>query len=213
MTDLADKALTYFPAQNPWCLMLLAHGSGAGRKHATMVSLAEELSEQGIEVVSFDFDYMQLIEKTGKRRPPPRLPKLIEEMTQRVLSLPRDLPLLVGGKSMGGRVAASLLAQPELNLAGAVGFGYPFLPPKSKQAPRLEPLQQAKGPLLILQGERDPFGNSQTLPEWDIGQAELQWLTDADHDFHPRKRSGLTQSDILRQAAEATQAYFKPKLT
>ena len=118
------------------------------------------------------------------------------------------LPLLIGGKSMGGRVAAMLANDEDLNLAvkGVVAFGYPFHP-IGKSEPenwRLEPLEKSLLPILVCQGERDDFGwwdefDTIELPQ----QVTLEWITDGSHDLGPTGKSEATLKSNLNHAARA----------
>jgi len=111
---------------------------------------------------------------------------------------------LIGGKSMGGRVAA--LSQPELNSLGVVCLGYPFHPPKKPESLRLEPLQALVTPALVIQGSRDSLGNREEVEgyqrEFGVpGNVSIRWLEDGDHDLKPRKRSGFNHDQHLDTAA------------
>lgn len=187
-------------------LVLFAHGAGADMDSDFMAAMAQRLCERGIAVVRFNFPYMQQRLLDGTRRPPNRAPALlacfedaIALVTERFA--PRHLFLM--GKSMGGRMAAMLGADDtKARLSGIICLGYPFLPPKGK-AVRLEPLQQCTLPLLIVQGERDSFGNRAQVASWDIPPAvNLHWVADGDHSLVPRKSSGHTEAGNLDAAAD-----------
>lgn len=181
--------------------LLLAHGAGAGMHSDFMQQMAALIAAEGIDVYRFDFPYMQRIMQDGKRRPPDPIAKLQAAFAHAIVSLPHGLPLFIGGKSMGARVASMLLAQTEAQ--GAICLGYPFHPPGQPHKLRLEPLRQAQKPVLIIQGQRDTFGDQRQVSGYDLGPAiTLKFLADGDHSFKPRKASGLTQEQHLQQAAK-----------
>ncbi|MBD1389731.1 dienelactone hydrolase family protein [Neiella sp. HB171785] len=175
-----------------------------------MQALAEQLQAQHIEPVLFDFPYMVKAKALNKKRPPDRLPVLLQAMTEQVESLPTDLPLYLAGKSMGGRVATMLLDT--LKLPG-IAYGYPFHPIGKPERLRVEHLQQLEQPLLIVQGERDTFGNQQEVAGYSLSRSvELAWLADGDHSFKPRKASGLNQQQHIQQAALLSARFIQEQL-
>jgi uncharacterized protein len=205
-------------------LVLLAHGAGADMHSDFMQAMASGLSasRQGgpqVQVARFNFPYMQANALDGKRRPPDRAPKLLahlEAVLTAVLRHSSAKRIFLMGKSMGGRMAA-ILAGSELidsldgdaglnckaRLAGVICLGYPFVPLKGGE-PRLEPLHQCRLPLLIIQGERDKFGDLARVPGWDLPLAiEVKWLKDGDHSFVPRKSSGVTEAENIERAIAA----------
>lgn len=188
--------------------LLLCHGAGAGVDSAFMQQLTAALQQQQIEVVLFEFAYMQRKRKLGKPVPPPKIANLLPELAAAIKALGDKLPLFIGGKSMGGRVASMLVAMPETEIAqvqAVFAYGFPFHPPRTAQW-RTGYFPQLTRPLIIMQGERDPFGNYKELTElassWSA--VTLNWLTTADHDFQPLKSSGLSQRQLIAQAAELT---------
>ncbi|MGM0825474.1 MAG: alpha/beta fold hydrolase [Pseudomonadota bacterium] len=182
--------------------LLLAHGAGAGHRSAFMQQFAGALADQRLQVITFDFGYMQQMQATGKRRPPPAIARTVEELASWYACLaPLTVkPLWLGGKSMGGR-AASMLAS-EQPCPGLVLAGYPFHPPKAPDKLRLAHWPDVKAPSLILQGERDPFGTREEVAAYPLPSClEVAWLTDGNHDFKPRRASGLNQTILIDEAA------------
>ncbi|QYK11919.1 alpha/beta fold hydrolase [Shewanella rhizosphaerae] len=188
-------------------LVVLAHGAGANMEHEFMTQMAERLGsrnsgehdgKQAIAVLRFNFPYMRSNAIDGKRRPPDRAPKLIKDFSlliETVREVYKPKRLVVMGKSMGGRMAAILAGEQAVD--GVICLGYPFVPPKGGE-PRLEPVAECQAPLLVIQGERDKFGAKGQVEPWLAPfKAKLQWLTDGDHSFLPRKSSGTTQSANL----------------
>jgi predicted alpha/beta-hydrolase family hydrolase len=206
------------PETPPVATLLLAHGAGAAMDSAFMNKLAAALASQGIAAARFEFAYMAGRRTGGPKKPPPRADKLIAEFQtalQSVLSQ-SDGPLLIGGKSMGGRVAAMLAGGGSLpgRAKGVACFGYPFHPTGKADAEwRLQPLQDAKRPVLVLQGDRDPFGSKAELDEVTLpAHVSLTYLEDGNHDFGPRGKSPATLDGNIKLAAEAVRA-FADRLT
>ena len=140
---------------------LCAHGAGAGMESPFLDKLLRACwPTRGIAILRFEFAYMAARRQGGSRKPPPKAERLMDEYRAAVAALPTGAPLLIGGKSMGGRVA-SLVADeltPQGRIAGLVCLGYPFHPPKKPEQLRTAHLAALACPALIVQGERDPFG-------------------------------------------------------
>jgi len=169
----------------------LAHGAGAGMDTAFMNFFAMGLSDRGFRVVRFEFPYMTAKRVTGKSKPPDREPMLRETWLKVVEKVGRK-GLVIGGKSMGGRIA-SLVAD-DAGVAGLVCLGYPFHPIGKLDKLRVEHLLGIKTPTLILQGERDPFGGCEEVAEYKLSSAiRVSYVRDGDHSFKPRKTSGRTE--------------------
>lgn len=195
-------------ADKPWARLILAHGAGAGMNSDFMQLTASTLAAAGIQVSRFEFTYMQLATQLGKRRPPDRMEKLLLCYQQILRDTPDELPLFIGGKSMGGRVA-SMLMQSSAVVAG-VCFGYPFHPAGKPDKLRTEHLYQLTKPMLIVQGSRDTLGNQQEIADYALPQnIQLSYLADGDHSFKPRKSSGYTFEQHFEQAMKITVAFIK----
>lgn len=182
---------------------IFAHGAGAGSDSAFMQNMATLISQHQIDVALFDFQYMQIAKQTNKRRPPDRAPKLLAYFAEVLAHRQPDLPVFIGGKSMGSRMASMLCTQEDAEeVAGVVAFGYPFHPPGKPDKLRIDHFIDMPCPFLVLQGERDTFGNQQELAELEMNNPpEISWLKDGDHSLKPRKKSGLTEDDNLQHAA------------
>lgn len=202
--------------ETPTAALILAHGAGAPMDSSFMNRMALALAASGISVARFEFAYMAQRRTGGSKRPPPRAEKLIGEfqtVVQTALS-ETDLPILIGGKSMGGRVAAMLAGAPSLpgRVKGVACIGYPFHPTGKPETWRLDPLEGANRPVLITQGERDPFGTKNeieavTLPD----SVAVTYLEDGNHDLGPRGKSPATWDGNITEAAQAV-ATFAAKL-
>ncbi len=171
----------------------LAHGAGAGMDSPFMEFFAKGLAGRGVRVVRFEFPYMASKRATGKQKPPDREPVLRETWRQVIERLGRE-GLVIGGKSMGGRIA-SLIAD-EADIAGLVCLGYPFHPAGKPGRLRVEHLKSIRTPTLIVQGERDPFGGREEVAGYELSPAiRVAWMPDGDHSLKPRKASGRTERE------------------
>lgn len=209
MGDLNAEFLTNGP-QDAAAALLLAHGAGAPMDSPFMDGIAERLGARGILVLRFEFPYM-LARRAGQKKPPPRADKLVAVYAA-VMDFARrqtgSRALFVGGKSLGGRVAAMLAGERD-DMAGVVCLGYPFHPPANPDALRLEPLTRARRPVLICQGDRDPFGRQHEVLGYALsGNVRIHWLDDGDHDFKPRGRAAATWTGNLDAAADAAARFM-----
>ncbi|MGB0494749.1 MAG: alpha/beta fold hydrolase [Kangiellaceae bacterium] len=179
-------------------LFLLTHGAGAGVKSDFIRDMVCRLNQVGLQTVSFNFPYMKIMEETGKRRPPDRMPKLIDAFKQQIDACRKEFPdkkIIIGGKSMGGRAASLVTAEyeREQQIAACICLGFPFHPPKKLDKYRGEHLSSIRIPTLILQGERDTFGTQSEVDAYDLSEAvKVKYIPDGDHSFKPRVKSGFT---------------------
>lgn len=192
--------------------ILLAHGAGAPMDSAGMTAIAEALAERDLKIVRFEFSYMASRRIEGSRQPPPRADKLIPEYQAAIEELEVDGPLVIGGKSMGGRVA-SMIADDLFaadRIAGLLCVGYPFHPIGKPEKLRTQHLQNMRTPTLICQGSRDQFVSKDEVGEYELSSAiQLAWFEDGDHDLKPRKRiSGFTHSDHMQTMAATVSAWI-----
>lgn len=173
-----------------------------------MNRVADLISEAGIEVVRFEFEYMAKRREDGKRRGPDRAPKLMARF-QEVLDLVGPAhEVVIGGKSMGGRIA-SMIAD-EAGAAGVVCLGYPFHPPGKPERLRTAHLETIRTPTLIVQGTRDRLGTEEEVRSYALSDSiDLAWLEDGDHSFKPRKKSGRTLEQNLEAGADAVIAFIR----
>lgn len=187
--------------------ILLAHGAGAAMDSAAMTAASAALAKAGFRVARFEFGYMAARRTSDARKPPPKAELLMDEYRAAIAKLEASRTLIIGGKSMGGRVA-SMIAD-EQHAAGKVSglfcLGYPFHPPGKPESLRTAHLENLKTPALICQGTRDIFGTRDEVPAYPLSKAiDIRWFEDGDHDLKPRKAvSGFSHADHMKSMAEA----------
>jgi hypothetical protein len=173
-----------------------------------MNAMAAGLAAGGLRVARFEFPYMRRRRETGERRPPDREPALREAWLAAVASLGGGERLVIGGKSLGGRMA-SLVAD-EAGARGLVCLGYPFHPPGQLDRLRTAHLRALRTPTLIVQGTRDPFGTPDEVAGYELSPAiRTVWMEDGDHSFKPRVSSGRAERQNLEAAVGETLAFVK----
>jgi predicted alpha/beta-hydrolase family hydrolase len=177
-------ALKIYASDKPFAALVLAHGAGAGQFSSFMVESARGLAARGVSAATFDFPYI-----TAKRKVPDRAP-ILEQAWQEAIDAARadfpGLPLFVGGKSMGGRIATHVASQKTSGpLAGVVLLGYPLHPPGRPDQRRDTHLPEIDEPMLFVQGERDAFGGSAEIRELlpRLRQATVHEIQGGDHSF------------------------------
>ncbi|MEZ9289232.1 alpha/beta fold hydrolase [Vibrio lentus] len=189
---------------------IFAHGAGAGMDHEFMQSVAKGLAFKGIRVIRFNFPYMIKRAEDGKRRPPDRAPKLLEAYQEIIEQVDGD-KLVIGGKSMGGRMASHLSEVDKV--AAMVCLGFPFHPPGKPEKYKGEHLAELAKPCLILQGERDTFGKREEFADFDLSDSiRVEFIPDGDHSFKPRKSSGYTEQQNIALTVEKLSAFIKEVL-
>ena len=182
--------------------IVLAHGAGAGMESGFMREMAEALSAGSLRVVRFEFPYMQQSGKTRSwSRPDP--PAVLESTWLNVIEqVGKPGELVIGGKSMGGRIA-SMVAD-RAGVRGLVCLGYPFHPAGRPATLRVAHLEKLATRTLICQGTRDTLGSREDVAAYKLSKAiTLTWLEDGDHSFKPRKSSGRTYQQNFQEAVEA----------
>jgi uncharacterized protein len=192
-------------------LLVLAHGAGAGMRHPFLESLAADLATLRVATFRYQFLY---VEHGGRRPDPPALlTATVAAAVDAAAAAAPDLPLIAGGKSMGGRMTSQAAADGLLPDVRALVFvGFPLHPPKQPGTKRADHLSRVTIPMLFLQGTRDEFAELELLrPICDrlAPRATLHIIEGADHSFHVLKRSGRTDADVRRELAE-TIASFNP---
>jgi hypothetical protein len=168
-------------------------------RHRFMAAMSEALAEAGIATLRYQFPYLQ----AGGRRPDPRaiLLATVRAAVGAAQEAAPDLPLLAGGKSMGGRMTSLAAAEAPLPLVqGLVFFGFPLHPAGRPAAERGAHLSRVERPMLFLQGERDRLADLQLLRPLCAGlgaRAMLETVPEADHGFHVPKRAGRSDGAVI----------------
>ena|SRR5688572_27262906 len=196
--------------------ILLAHGAGAPMDSASLNASTKALAATGLRVARFEFGYMASRRTSQAKRPPPRAENLIPEYIAAIDELDATGPLVIGGKSLGGRVASMTADQLHRSgrIAGLLCLGYPFHPIGKPDQLRTAHLADMQTPTLIVQGTRDVFGTREEVATYKLSNLiEILWLEDGDHDLKPRKAvSGFTVADHMRAMAVRVSSWTK-KLT
>ena len=189
----ADAAMT----------VALAHGAGAPMDSPFMNRVAAGLAARGVRVARFEFPYMARRREGGRRgAPPDREPVLRAAWHDAVERLGGGPRVVVGGKSMGGRIA-SMIAD-EVGARGLVCLGYPFHPPGQPERLRTAHLADLRTRALIVQGTRDAFGTREDVAGYRLSPAiRLHWIEAGDHSFKPPAKSGRTEKQNVEEAIAA----------
>jgi len=195
---VTDEFLFDGPDDAPYTLVL-AHGAGAPMDSPFMQRVAEGVAARGIRVVRFEFAYMARRRAGGGRGAPDRPAVLMARWREVVERLGGGARTVVGGKSMGGRIA-SMVAD-EVGARGLVCLGYPFHPPGAPDRLRTAHLETLATPTLIVQGARDTFGSREEIEGYRLSPAiRIAFLEGGDHSFKPPARSGRTEAQNLAEA-------------
>jgi predicted alpha/beta-hydrolase family hydrolase len=209
-------ALEYAAAQPCHAHLILAHGAGTDQRHRVMAALARGIAARGVGVTTFNFLYTE-----QGRRSPDRAPVLVDTWRAVVgdvaAGLDRSVRLAIGGKSMGGRMASMLLADPEsgsaaARVSGLVLLGYPLHPPGKPDQLRTAHLPALRVPVLLVQGTRDPFGTRdevepifRALPT----RVDFEFVDGGDHGFAVPRSRGLSEADVLESVCERVAGWLR----
>jgi predicted alpha/beta-hydrolase family hydrolase len=183
---------------DPRACLVLAHGAGAGMRHAFLANVASELRALGIATLRYNFPYM---DRGSKRTDPPVVcHETVRAAVAEAERLVPNVPLFAGGKSFGGRMTSQAQALTPLpSVRGLVFFGFPLHPPKKPSDTRAEHLFNVTIPMLFLQGSRDEFADLTLLEPLFCrlgARATLKLFEHADHSFHVPVRSGRTDAQV-----------------
>ena len=192
-------------------LYVLAHGAGAGMKHAFLEATAAGLAERGVGTLRYQFHYME--QRRNRPDPPAVATATVRAAARRAAELAPGVPLIAGGKSFGGRMTSTAqAAEPLPGVAGLTFLGFPLHPPGRPGNARGEHLDAVRIPLLFLQGTRDEFADLALLRPLcaRLGErATVHLIEGADHSFHVLKRTGRTDADVLRELLDAIAEWAK----
>jgi predicted alpha/beta-hydrolase family hydrolase len=206
------SALLLRPAKARW-LLVLAHGAGAGMRHPFMEQLANDLAAVNVATFRYQFPYMERRTGRGAPDPPAVLTATVAAATRAASEAEPNLPLLAGGKSLGGRMTSQAAAEGRLDgVQGLVFFGFPLHPPKAPATKRADHLPKVPMPMLFLQGTRDELADLKLLRPvcTKLGpRATLHIIDSADHSFHVLKRSGTDDAAVLKHLAERVASWVE----
>ena len=204
--------LTMYPAEAAKAFLILAHGAGAGQKSPFMVQVARGMAARGITTATFDFPYV-----VSGRSAPDKAPVLEAAWRVAIDDVRRHaafsaLPLFIGGKSMGGRIASHVAARGVEGVRGLVFLGYPLHPPGRPEQRRDTHLPDIKEPMLFVQGSRDQFGGADDiramLPRLNA-DSEVFEVADGDHSFKVRvKIVNRKQQAVIEEIYDAVAAFI-----
>lgn len=198
MVATAENALLVDGQAAAPVTLVLAHGAGAPMDSPFMNTVARALAGAAVRVVRFEFPYMAARRISGKRGVPDREAVLLDAW-RAIAAAYADKTLLIGGKSLGGRIA-SMIAD-EVRANGLVCLGYPFHPPGNPSRQRVGHLEQLRTPTLIVQGTRDSLGRPEEVARYNLSpRVRIRWIEDGDHSFKPRARSGRSEAGNLFDA-------------
>ena len=185
-------------------LYVFAHGAGAGMRHAFMTAVAERLAARGVASFRFQFPYMEA--GRGGPNPGPVLVKTVRSAVREATRLAPDLPLVAGGKSMGGRMTSTAAATEALpGVRGVAFFGFPLHAAGRPSSERGAHLADVGLPMLFLQGTRDRLAELSLLEPLVRKlrpKPDLHLVEGADHGFHVPKSSGRTDEDVLDELCD-----------
>jgi predicted alpha/beta-hydrolase family hydrolase len=192
--------------------LILGHGAGANQLSGFMREFGNGLAKRGLDVVTFNFLYMEQGRKIPD--PAPRLESCYRAVIDAMLTHKKlkGNRLVIGGKSMGGRIASQVAASHPENIDGLVFLGYPLHPPGRPDKLRSEHLPKIKVPMLFVQGSRDAFGSKQeittTIKKLKL-PAELFAVEGGDHSLKVPKSGGTSQTDVYSSAMDHIAEWMK----
>ena len=207
------SALLMRPEKARW-LLVFGHGAGTGMRHRFMQRMSARLGATGVATFRYQFPYME----AGSRRPDARATLLatVRAAVDAAREAAPDLPLLAGGKSMGGRMTSLAAAEAVLpGVRGLVFFGFPLHPAGRPSTERANHLERVDLPLLFFQGERDQLAALDLLRPLCArlgARATLHVIPTADHGFHVLKSSGRSDAEVLEDMVRTVSAWAAPLL-
>lgn len=209
--DLGQISALLLRPADAWLLYVLAHGAGAGMRHPFLESVSASLAARGVATLRYQFPYLE----AGRRRtdPPHVLEAAVRAAVTKAGDIVPELPMIAGGKSLGGRMTSGAAAAKPLDrVKGLVFLGFPLHPPGQPGTRRAEHLQQVDVPMLFLQGTRDTFARLDLITSVCRSlepRATLHTIEGADHSFGVLKRSGRTPAQVLDELADTVSRWAR----
>ena len=188
--------------------LILAHGAGAGQASPFMTKFARGMADRGITTATFDFAYM----RAGRKLPDP--PHVLENAWREALDAATSqlpaLRIVIGGKSMGGRIASQVAAQGAQGVSGLVFLGYPLHPPGKPLQRRDAHLPRIAEPQLFIQGTRDAFGTASEIRELlkSLQRATLHEVEGGDHSFNVSGR-GAKPDEVIATIMDVVAGWIR----
>ena len=191
-TPHGEARIVAYRARRPVATLALGHGAGGGIEAGDLAVLAARLPKLDVNVFLIE----QPWRRAGKKLAP--APKILDEAWIAIIGQLRiRTPLVLGGRSAGARVACRTAAG--LGASGVLALSFPLHPPGKPEKTRVDELQAARLPTLVVQGERDPFGSPEEFPP----VTEMAVVPDAEHSFKVPKRAELSQQEAFDLLVEA----------
>lgn len=214
-TDRGPVSALYLRPRGAHAMYLFAHGAGAGMDHEFMSDVAQRLAERGIATLRYNFPYRE----AGRKAPDSAsvLEGTVRRAAAEARRLARGLPLVAGGKSMGGRMTARAHARDPLpKVLGLAFLGFPLHAPGKEPKPeRSAHLEATDCPLLFVQGTRDSLadlGKMRALVKSLGRRAKLHVVEGGEHSFKVLKRSGRDQAEVLDEVADAVANFIDKRV-
>jgi uncharacterized protein len=202
--DIGSVSAVLDQPSDAWLLYVMAHGAGAGMRHAFLESMAASLNGRGVATFRYQFPYME----AGSRRPDPPavLEATVRAAVENAAEIALGIPLIAGGKSLGGRMTSGAASKsPLTGVLGLAFLGFPLHPPGKPGTNRAAHLDRVDLPMLFLQGTRDQFAELDLIRPLcrDLGErATLHLIEGGDHSFNVPKRSGRTPAQVVAELSD-----------
>jgi predicted alpha/beta-hydrolase family hydrolase len=209
---IGDVSAFLLRPPDAWLLYVLAHGAGSGMRHSFLESISASLAARGIATFRYQFPYME----AGRGRPdvPAVLEATVRAAVAKAGEIVPELPVIAGGKSLGGRMTSAAASVAPLQRAkGLVFLGFPLHPPGQPSTRRAEHLQAVEIPMLFHQGTRDAFARLDlisTIAGQLKPRATLHVVEGADHSFGVLKKSGRLQDQVYDELVSVIVDWARP---
>jgi predicted alpha/beta-hydrolase family hydrolase len=209
---IGDVSAFLLRPPDAWLLYVLAHGAGSGMRHSFLESISASLAARGIATFRYQFPYME----AGRGRPdvPAVLEATVRAAVAKAGEIVPELPVIAGGKSLGGRMTSAAASVAPLQRAkGLVFLGFPLHPPGQPSTRRAEHLQAVEIPMLFHQGTWDAFARLDlisTIAGQLKPRATLHVVEGADHSFGVLKKSGRLQDQVYDELVSVIVDWARP---
>ena len=187
--------------------LVLAHGAGAGMRHASMKAIAAAFAQRGIATLRFDFPFMA---EGRKRVDPPAVATAAIAAAYAAAAERTALPIWVGGHSFGGRMASHAVLDQNVPARGLVFCSFPLHMPGKPETKRAQHLAAISMPMLFLSGTRDELAERALLEPLvaSLPSAKLHWLATADHGYRVQKRARDSGEGVFDEMGRVARAFI-----